>query len=122
MLCSDGWDEHDGPTEEVTTLPNGTQTDGLAGVETRDMRFFTTVLKDKGPLSSYIAARRAPGRGWETWEQIVFDLHADTGETVTRAGLTNWARRYGIPIDTRATGDAAGYLATIRECGITIPQ
>ena len=91
----------------------------VADRETREMRFFSAALKGGG-LAPYIALRRAPGATWMTWEQIVFDLHSDTGETVTRAGLTNWAKRYGIPTDTRPTGDLAEYLATIAECGITI--
>ena len=92
----------------------------IAAAETREMRLVSAALRDKGPLSAYIATRRSPGKRWMTWEQIAYDLFADTGETVTRAGLTNWARRYGIPTDTRAASDRAEYVATLTECGIEL--
>lgn len=103
-------------------MPNGTQAPDLASRETREMRYFTVALKEKGPLSTYIAKRRAPGPNWLTWERIVFELWTDTKETVTRAGLTNWAKRYGIPVDTRPTGDIMAYCADLAKAEILLPE
>lgn len=70
--------------------------------ETREMRLFSALLTATGqdPLAVFLAKRRLPGSTWRTWEQITIDMHAATGETVTREGLRRWAIRYGIPDDS----------------------
>lgn len=88
--------------------------------ETREMRLISVVLADRGPLSGYLARRRLPGETWMTWEQIAYELQQFTGEAFTRAGITNWAERYGIPIASRPGDDPAAYLAALTEAGLSV--
>jgi hypothetical protein len=95
-------------------------TEARPGIETREMRLISRALGERGPLSAYLAKRRTPGDGWLTWEQIVFELFGDTGETFTRAGLTNWAERYGIPVDSRPTDNADAFRTQLASAGLKI--
>jgi hypothetical protein len=94
--------------------------------ETREMRLISRLLTSarKGvPLPVFIAARRDPSGNWRSWEQITIDLHAATGETITREGIRRWARKYGIPEDTKPNDGALlvrAYYAKLKQAGITI--
>lgn len=90
-----------------------------AARETRTMRLLSRALRGHGPLSVFLATRRCPGKGWETWESIGYDMRNLTGEHLTREGLHKMAIRYGIP-DTTRDDDPAAYRATIADCGIKI--
>lgn len=76
-------------------------TETEAARETRTMRLLSRALGKHGPLSMFLAKRRVPGAGWQTWEAVGFELAKLTGEHVTREGLYNMAARYGIPHTTR---------------------
>lgn len=67
-------------------------------IETPTMRLINTMLPaDSGGLARFIATRRVPGPDWKTFERIAHELYAETGFSVTRAGIQGWAKRYGIP-------------------------
>jgi hypothetical protein len=93
--------------------------------ETREMRLISRILFDAnlGGLPVFLAERRLPGAGWRSWEQITIDLHTATGETITREGIRRWARKYGIPEDTRQ-GDGpkltGAYRRKVERAGIQI--
>jgi hypothetical protein len=93
--------------------------------ETREMRLISRILfdADLGGLPEFLASRRLPGNGWRSWEQITIDLHKATDETITREGIRRWARKYGIPEDTKPTDGPAltkAYRAKVKRAGITI--
>lgn len=93
--------------------------------ETREMRLFSALLiaTDQDPLAVFLAKRRLPGPTWRTWEQITIDMHAATGETVTREGLRRWAIRYGIPDDSSRTptpDELRYYKSRLRRAHISI--
>ena len=83
--------------------------------ETREMRLVSFRLGDKDALFTYLAERREPGKGWMTWEHIAYDLFERTGETFTRAGITNWAKAYGIPTTSRAGQNPAAYREAVAQ-------
>jgi hypothetical protein len=94
--------------------------------ETREMRLISRLLASarKGaPLPVFIAQRRDPSGNWRSWEQITIDLHAATGETITREGIRRWARKYGIPENTKPTDghvEILAYRAGLKRAGIEI--
>lgn len=75
--------------------------------ETREMRLVGRVInlsagiEDTG-LADFIARRRLPGATWRTWDEISFELAEVLGEIVTNGTLRHWAKRYGVPEDTKA--------------------
>lgn len=77
--------------------------------ETREMRLFGKVIQmsrtvPERDLPQFIAARRAPGPNWMTWDEIRYQLTNLSGEIVTDQTLRKWAERYGIPEDTSPNG------------------
>lgn len=97
--------------------------------ETREMRLLgkliqmTKSVPDKS-LPEFIARRRAPGKSWRTWAELSYEIATVSGEVIADQSLRQWAKRYGIPEDTKAderSGPSAGtYAETIGRSGITI--
>jgi hypothetical protein len=79
--------------------------DQTAGMSVMDAR-----LGKHGPLATFIAERRIPGRDWRSYEEIADEIKQVTGIPVTRMGVQKWAERLGIPDSSRevtaATRDA----------------
>jgi len=95
--------------------------------ETREMRLFSKLIAAKSEdvdLPHFIAKRRAPGDGWRTWDEIVFELGNLTGELVTNVSMRKWASRYSIPENTdrdaKQGPNAGAYKRTLKTAGITI--
>lgn len=97
--------------------------------ETREMRLITKVIQlsdiKERSLAEFIAARRAPGPDWHSWEGVTVDLEKVTGEVVGIATLRTWADVYGIPDGTRLNGEHGGtrakqYANALKRAGITI--
>jgi hypothetical protein len=97
--------------------------------ETREMRLISRLLagsrRPGAPrsLPAFLAIRREPGPEWRTWEQITLDLYEVTGELITREGIRRWARKYGIPEDTKPNDSPAlvkAYHAKLKRAGIEI--
>lgn len=90
--------------------------------ETREMRLFSKLLTHRAgtDLACFIAAGRLPGERYRSWEELVFDLAQVTGELVSNVSLRKWARRYGIPEDSRADDNPAPYLKKVRAAGIDL--
>jgi hypothetical protein len=91
------------------------------------MRLITQVIKlthAGNSLAEFIAARRAPGDGWSTWDEITIELHGILNQVITDVTLRKWATRYGIPENTRKDGSgltsAADYAKALKRAGITI--
>lgn len=94
-------------------MPNAAK---LVTAPTREMRLVSRILAGSDEahpghaLARLIAVRRRPGEWWMSWEQLTIELHTRTGETITREGIHRWAKRLGIPDDTRR--DDGGRLVT----------
>lgn len=94
-------------------MPNAAK---LVTAPTREMRLVSRILAGADePVPGYalavlIAQRRRPGPKWMSWEQLTIELYQHTGETITREGIHRWAKRLGIPDDTRR--DDGGRLIT----------
>lgn len=91
--------------------------------ETREMRLFSKLLQYRVGLNlaAFIAKSRLPGENYRTWEELVFDLGKVTGELVSNVSLRKWARRYGIPEDSRTDDNPAPYLKKVKAAGIDLP-
>ena len=90
--------------------------------ETAGMIVVSDRLGRLGPLARYIATKRTPGDGWLSYEDIAAEIERLTRAAdkrrrvkVTRAGVENWARIYGIPMTKRDATDQerAEYLAAV---------
>lgn len=96
--------------------------------ETREMRLVGRViaLYRKVPdasLPEFIARRRTPGEMWRTWDELSFELAEVIDEVIGARTLNMWAKRYGIPEDTEATGDeqaTASYVSALTKANIAI--
>lgn len=106
--------------------------------ETREMRLFSKVIElDKeiahlnndasvstdDSLPQFIARRRMPGDGWRTWDEIRYELRDVAGEIVSDGSMRTWARRYGVPENTKADGSDKAiqeYTDALREAGIDL--
>lgn len=89
--------------------------------ETRMTRLMTALLGDAGPLPRFIAEHRTPGAAWQSWDEIAFKLRDATQEPVSREGVIRWAKRYGIPLNTKRAAtpqDITKYRAEIKRLGI----
>ena len=85
--------------------------------ETVGMRLIDARLGRLGPLPKFIAARRAPGERWLSWQKIAAEIASLTGETPTHYGVQKMARAYGIPEGTRrddSVEQKAVFLAAVR--------
>lgn len=90
---------------------------------TQQMRLVSGLLGSADALPAFIAKHREPGENWKSWERLVFEIEAKTGELFTRESIRHWAMRYGIPTDTRRAPDAAEikrYRKLITRAKITI--
>jgi hypothetical protein len=89
-------------------LRTGDQTAGMLVMDSR--------LGEHGPLSRFIAERRAPGKAWRSYEAIATEIREITDIKVTGHGVEKWAMRLGIP-DSKHWGasreDRAAYAAAV---------
>lgn len=67
-------------------------------IENPTMQLINSRLRKRhGGLARFIAVRRVPGRDWKSFERIAQEIYAATGESVTRASVETWSKKYGIP-------------------------
>lgn len=101
-------------------------TDRVRPKETREMRLVSRLIEmspevTDASLAQFIARRRHPESGPQSWNEISHALTPVIGEIVTEGTLRKWADAYGVPDrGPRIRITAREYAAGLKAVGISL--